>query len=739
MRSKLRSSIVLTVVAGLLIPAFVTSVLTLEQRRQSLTREMRSDHERLTNVLALGMQEPLWNLTPQAGVPLFDAVLDDPRIVAISVRDSHQHEFLARQLPDRRTGAQLALERPVVFQGQRIGSVRLEMDDGQLSNALAGERRLLAGTVVAQLLLSFILIVTLLQRRMLAPIKRLMEDSSRLARRELAEPFVWKQPDELGSLGASLEHTRQSLLALFSEIETKNRMLEEDIRQRAATELELQGHRDHLEDLVGERTRELQDAKERADIANLAKSKFLSSMTHELRTPLNAILGYAQILRRERGLSELQSQGLGTIQSSGEHLLALIIDLLDLAKIEAGKFELVPEPVELAAFLADIAAIVRVKADQKELVFRCDAAADLPRQASFDPKRLRQVLLNLLGNAIKFTDSGMVDLRVALARTHGDVATLRFEIRDTGIGIDAARLDRIFQPFEQVGDPRRKFGGTGLGLSISRQLVHAMGSDITVASEAGRGSVFAFEIDAPLTDVALAAAAPECAVVGYRGPRRRVLVVDDIDANRELLRDLLQPLGFEVCMAANGFDGVEQAISRRPDLILMDVVMPVMDGIEAARRIRQLPGLERTPIIAISASVAGETREAAVRARTDAFLVKPVQHDLLLQRIAELLGLKLIHDTPSDGAATRGSAPSPAPPFADDDADPLALPAHELSALLELAREGDMRLIRQRADHIEGLDQRFKGLADQLRQLAASFQSAAILELVRRLAPRRTA
>ena len=351
MRSKLRSSIVLTVVAGLLIPAFVTSVLTLEQRRQSLTREMRSDHERLTNVLALGMQEPLWNLTPQAGVPLFDAVLDDPRIVAISVRDSHQHEFLARQLPDRRTGAQLALERPVVFQGQRIGSVRLEMDDGQLSNALAGERRLLAGTVVAQLLLSFILIVTLLQRRMLAPIKRLMEDSSRLARRELAEPFVWKQPDELGSLGASLEHTRQSLLALFSEIETKNRMLEEDIRQRAATELELQGHRDHLEDLVGERTRELQDAKERADIANLAKSKFLSSMTHELRTPLNAILGYAQILRRERGLSELQSQGLGTIQSSGEHLLALIIDLLDLAKIEAGKFELVPEPVELLSLI----------------------------------------------------------------------------------------------------------------------------------------------------------------------------------------------------------------------------------------------------------------------------------------------------------------------------------------------------------------------------------------------------
>ena len=724
MHSKLRSSIVLVVVVGLLIPASFTSVLTLEQRKQALTDVLRSDRERMTNVLALGMQQPLWDLNPQSGLPLFEAILNDPRIVALSVRDSKQHELLARQYPERRTGHQSTLERPVVFQGQQIGTVRLEMDDGQMESAVAGDRRLLAWTVLAQLLLSLILIVTLLQRRMLVPIKRLMRESASLAKRELEHPFVWTQKDELGSLGASIEHTRQALQALFSEIEDKNRTLQDDIRQRAATELELQGHRDHLEDLVLERTRELQEAKDRADIANQAKTRFLSSMSHELRTPLNAILGYAQILLRERGLSDLQSQGLNTIQTSGEHLLALITDLLDLAKIEAGKFELVPEPVDLQAFLAGIADIIRVKADQKELVFRCEAAADLPSRVQFDEKRLRQVLLNLLGNAIKFTDTGMVSLDVRCTRRHGGSASIRFEVRDTGIGMEAAQLDRIFQPFEQVGHPQRKFGGTGLGLSISRQLVHAMDGEITVTSEVGHGSAFTFEIDLPLTDALIEAATPERAVVGYRGPRKCVLVVDDIDANRALLRDLLQPLGFDICMAANGFDGIEQTIARHPDVILMDVVMPVMDGLEASRRIRQLPGLERTRIIAISASVAGNAHETAVRAHVDAFLGKPVRHQQLLQLLAELLGLTLIYESEPEGGD--------ASPHCD-----VTLPPRELDALLEIAREGDMRLIRQQANHIETLDARFKPCADQLRQLADTFQLAAIRDMVRRLAKRR--
>ncbi|MDO8770344.1 MAG: ATP-binding protein [Burkholderiaceae bacterium] len=471
-------------------------------------------------------------------------------------------------------------------------------------------------------------------------------------------------------------------------------------------------------DLTERRQAEVERAaRKSAEAANQAKSAFLANMSHELRTPLNGILGYAQILLRDKTLSEREITGLTVIQKSGEHLLTLINDILDFAKIEAGKLELYLTDIELHGFLRVIAEMVEVKATQKDLDFKCDFAPDLPAWVRADEKRLRQVLLNLLSNAVKFTDRGSVRLGVRLAAP----GRFRFEVQDSGIGIGADQLEVIFKPFEQAGDLQRRVGGTGLGLAISRQFLKLMGSDVQVQSRVGQGSTFWFEVDLQvIASKALVSRAP--GVIGYAGARKRILVVDDVADNRAVALDMLRQLGFEMIGAASGADGLEKAQALQPDLILMDLVMPGMDGMEATRRLRELPTFKDVPIIALSASASDDDQKKSLLSGANAFVAKPVECDSLMTQIAQLLHLRLSYD-PLQAAPVSG----------DKEAGPLiAPPVHEIEDLYRLARLGNMQSILHWASRQEALDERYRPFANQLRVLAKGYQSKAILNLAKR-------
>ncbi|WP_109480172.1 PAS domain S-box protein [Paraburkholderia sp. C35] len=452
-------------------------------------------------------------------------------------------------------------------------------------------------------------------------------------------------------------------------------------------------------------------AKEVAEGANRAKDQFLANISHELRTPLNGILGYAQMLQRDAGLDARQQAGVGVIEQSGQHLLTLINDILDFARLGAGKLDLQMGEVSLRAFLETIAEIVGVRAQQKDLVLNYVAAADLPAVVRVDERRLRQVLLNLLANAVKFTDHGEVSLSVS----RGTMARVRFEVRDTGIGVSPDRLEAIFQPFEQAGDHTRRSGGAGLGLAISRQLVRMMGGEIFVASSAGEGSVFWFELDAPASAAETGACAPRLDAGSLDGAGRPILVVDDVPANRALLAEVLGRAGFRVMESGDGHDALARAATHAPELIILDTVMPLMGGIEMLTHLRRTPALAATPVIVVSADASERNARANLDAGADVFLEKPLDLDRLLRSVAKLLGM----DTQTEASsACEALAPMIVPP------------RDEMIVLHRYALLGSMRDITRQADRLVTLHDKYEPFAARLRQLATAYESQALLSLI---------
>jgi signal transduction histidine kinase/FixJ family two-component response regulator len=461
-------------------------------------------------------------------------------------------------------------------------------------------------------------------------------------------------------------------------------------------------------------------ARGEAEAANRAKDQFLASMSHELRTPLHAILGYADLISKGALVEPARRDALATIAGSGRHLLALINDLLDLSRIRSGKLALNPEPMPLRPLLEEIAAMVRIDAQQKGLEFVLDAPPDLPGLVRADGKRIRQILLNLLGNAIKFTDAGRVGLRVRAARVDDDRIELRMSVEDTGMGIAPEDRARIFVPFEQTDQGRKRESGVGLGLAISQELAHLMGGTIEVDSQPGSGSQFRFTVVLPLVHEELVGMAMGRRIVGYEGLRRSILVVDDQEENRQLLRIMLEPLGFDVALASEGGESIAMARDRHPDLILMDLRMPEMSGFEAARAIRQLAGLQSVPVVAASASGADlERAEADSQAFSDC-LRKPFQAADLLDVIMRNLDLQWRYAEPDTSTTAQVEAPV---------AELVPPPDPVLEELLELARLGKLVRVEQRALELDQQDA-LRPFARRVYGLARSLDEEQLIALL---------
>jgi PAS domain S-box-containing protein len=391
---------------------------------------------------------------------------------------------------------------------------------------------------------------------------------------------------------------------------------------------------------------ELAVAKSAAESANHAKSAFLANMSHEIRTPMNAILGFSQLMLRDPALTDTQHQHLDTINRSGEHLLALINDILEMSKIEAGRIRLQRSNFDLHALLGDVERMFRLRTDTRGLEFSVQCTGMVPQFVRADEGRLRQIFINLVSNAVKFTEQGGIAVRLDAAPVGERSVRLHGEVEDTGPGIAADELPRLFREFEQTETGHRAGVGTGLGLAISREFARLMGGDMTAESEVGRGTIFRFEM---LAELAEAAEVPKPA--DQRRVLRlqpaftglRVLIADDTVENRNYLEQLLQPIGFDTRSVADGARAVEMFTAWKPQLVLLDLRMPVLNGHEAIRRIRSLERDSRTPIIAVTASAFEENRREVIDAGGDDFLGKPFREADLFEKIGRLTGASFLY------------------------------------------------------------------------------------------------